>query len=192
MTNAVYARGGVPTGAIQWKALVPAVPIDLLGDEQRAALAPSQLKAEFYRVLVHRPELLTHRTAIDDLIFHTKNRLDRSDREFAALASSMVTGCKVCTSIHARFTKRLSGRGDDIDRLLANGFDEDLGGRWNQLLSASSQLAHTPSELTENDIDAMRGNGFDEEEILEVGLAAAFFAWANRSMMSLGVSTVTE
>ena len=50
-------------------------------------------------------------------------------------------------------------------------------------------LNNSPSELTEKDITALRDVGFDDGEVLEINQVCAYFSYANRTVLGLGVST---
>ena len=60
---------------------------------------------------------------------------------------------------------------------------QKLAMRYAQLLN------NAPSELAEKDIIALRDIGFDDGEILEINQVCAYFAYANRTVLGLGVST---
>ena len=48
-------------------------------------------------------------------------------------------------------------------------------------------LTRTPAEVTEADIDRLRGAGFGDQGILEINQITGFFAWCNRTVSGLGV-----
>ena len=50
------------------------------------------------------------------------------------------------------------------------------------------KLTRDPEHLTEKDIIALRKMGFGDGEILEINQVAAYFAYANRTVMGLGVN----
>ena len=91
--------------------------------------------------------------------------------------------------MHSRFAATYSKRRDDVQRLLDNGVDADLGVRWNAVVKASVALASTPIALGEEHIEELRRVGLDDAEIVDVINSAAFFNWANRLMLSLGEPT---
>ena len=91
--------------------------------------------------------------------------------------------------MHARFASTYSKRGEDVDKLLAEGVEADLGERWNALVDASVKLTSTPSEFGSEEIAALREQGLDDLAIDDLIQAAAFFNWANRLMLSVGEPT---
>jgi uncharacterized peroxidase-related enzyme len=59
-------------------------------------------------------------------------------------------------------------------------------------LAYARKLTHTPGQIEEADVDALREAGFDDGEILELNQVAAYFAYANRTVTGLGVSSKGE
>ena len=92
-----------------------------------------------------------------------------------------------CASVHARFASQFSKRKEDLDRLLAGGVEVDLGPRWNAIVAASVALSSTPIAFGAAHVETLRAAGLDDLAIADVVHGAAFFNWANRLMLSLGV-----
>jgi len=139
---------------------------------------------------VRDPEVLEARTKTDkDIFYNTADGLPRAERELAAAATSRYNGCIYCASVHSRFATTYSKRGEDVQRLLDEGVDTDLGARWNAVVKASVALASTPIAFGEAHIEELRSVGLDDAEIVDVINSAAFFNWANRLMLSLGEPT---
>ena len=53
----------------------------------------------------------------------------------------------------------------------------------------ADQLTKHPEEVVETDIKALQKSGFDDGEILEVNQVVSYFAYANRVVLGLGVTT---
>jgi alkylhydroperoxidase family enzyme len=51
------------------------------------------------------------------------------------------------------------------------------------------KLTVKQSEMSSQDIEALRAAGFDDGEILEINQVAAYFAYANRTVLGLGINT---
>lgn len=180
-------------GGVTWTPWIPDVPLADLSEEQSASLLPVQRKANYYRILAHDPAVLDARTKVDNAIFHSKGTgAPRELRELAATVSSLTVGCPICTSTHANFTAVFSKRRDDIERLVNDGIDESFGHVWDAVINASHQIAQTPTAITVADIDVLRGSGLSELEISDVIHSAAFFAWANRLLLSIGGSSLLD
>jgi alkylhydroperoxidase domain protein len=147
----------------------------------------ARAKNDYFRLLARDPEVLKARTLVDkDIFYNVAEGLPRADRELAATAASRRNGCVFCASVHSRFAAHHSKRVDDVDLLLDEGVDAELGERWNAIVAASVALTDTPSAFGEAEITRLRAVGLDDLEIADVIHGAAFFNWANRLMLSIG------
>ena len=147
----------------------------------------ARAKNDYFRLLARDPEVLRARTLVDkDIFYNVAEGLPRADRELAATAASRRNGCVFCASVHSRFAAHHSKRVDDVDLLLDEGVDADLGERWNAIVAASVALTDTPNAFGEREIAGLRAAGLDDLEIADVIHGAAFFNWANRLMLSIG------
>jgi alkylhydroperoxidase domain protein len=168
------------------------VPLDLAdaNPKQAAALEGSRGNSPYFRLLALDVDVLTERTATDRGIFYTPGGAPRADRELSAAATSRLNGCIYCASVHARLAAQLAKRPDEIDRILKNGVtpgtDNGLDERWQAVVDLAVALAPTPPTATPRHVAALRSLGLSDLEILDVMQAAAFFAWANRLMLTLG------
>jgi alkylhydroperoxidase domain protein len=150
----------------------------------------SRSKSPYFMLLARDPDILEARTKTDkDIFYNTQAGLPRAERELSATAASRHNGCIFCASVHSRFAVHHSKRIEDVQRLLDDGTNADLGKRWSAVVSASVGLTATPSEFGPQEIGRLREAGLDDLEIADVIHGAAFFNWANRLMLSLGEPT---
>lgn len=173
-------------GWVPW--LAPVAESDLTDAQRDALIEPARAKMHYFRLLARDPEALRARTLTDlDIFYNVTGGIGRAERELAAAATSRSNGCVFCASVHAAAATRESGREADVQRLLDEGVDADLGdATWNAVTAASVALAETPLAFGANDIENLRAAGLDDAEIVDVINGAAFFNWANRLMLSLG------
>jgi alkylhydroperoxidase domain protein len=151
----------------------------------------SRAKSPYFRLLVRDPAALEARTRTDkDIFYNTDAGLPRAERELAAAAASRINGCIYCASVHARFAVTYSKREADMDLLLAEGTNVELGPRWNAVVAAATALTTIPMTFGPHHIQALRDTGLDDLSITDVIGAASFFNWANRLMLSLGEPAV--
>jgi alkylhydroperoxidase domain protein len=174
-----------------WLPWLPPVPEETLTERHFAGLVDrGRSKSDYFRLLVHDPEVLGARTRTDkDIFYNTDGGLPRDARELAATAVSRRNGCIFCASVHARFAAHYSKREADVDRLLDEGVGASLTGQWQQVVGVASALTATPSDLSESGLEQLFASGYDATEVLDLIYAAAFFNWANRLMLSLGEPT---
>ena len=155
-------------------------------EEQRAVLPGQRLDSPYFRLLALDPPVLGERTATDNGIFYTEAGLPRAERELAAAVTSRVNGCIYCASVHSRSASQLSGRRDDVQRVLDEGAGVELDDRWAAVIDFAAALAVTPPAATQWHIQRLRELGVDDLAILDAVQASAFFGWANRLMLTLG------
>lgn len=144
----------------------------------------------YFTLLVRDPDILEARTKTDkDIFYNVTDGLPRAERELSATAASRSNGCIFCASVHSRFASHYSKREADVQRLLDEGVNADLGERWNAVVAASVALTATPPVFGVEHVKRLRDAGLSDEEISDVIHGAAFFNWANRLMLSLGEPT---
>jgi uncharacterized protein YciW len=61
---------------------------------------------------------------------------------------------------------------------------QDLAG-----LQYAEKLTLNPASIAEADIENMRNAGLDDGQILEINQVSAYFAYANRMVLGLGINT---
>lgn len=178
-------------GWLPW--LEPLVESELTERHRQALIEPSRAKSSYFMLLARDPDILETRTRTDkDIFYNPDGGLPRAERELAAAATSRSNGCIYCASVHARFASTYSKRRDDVQRLLDEGTNVDLGERWNAIVSASVALAATPVEFGKAHIERLRAAGLEDEAIADLINASAFFSWANRLMLSIGEPAPTK
>ncbi|MBI0487647.1 alkylhydroperoxidase domain protein, partial [Dickeya dianthicola] len=178
-------------GELGWEPWVPAKPLAAFTADEQAILARfGHTDSDYFRLLGRNLPVLEQRTLTDKGIFYTSGGLPRKDRELAAAVVSKVNGCIYCASVHARKASQLSKQDDAVQRLLDVPPGGDLAAgqdaRWQAIITFAAQLSTTPSQTNARDLARLREQGLDTLEILDLIQSAAFFAWANRLMLTLG------
>ena len=176
-----------------WTPWLEPKPIEALTDADRGALKGRRVDNPYFRLLVRDSVVLGARTRADiDIFTNEDGGLPRPERELSAAAASRTNGCLYCASVHSRAATELSGRRDDVQRLLDEGIDSEQDERWTALIEAAAALTATPSHFGPAHIAALREVGFDDQAIVDAIQSAAFFNWANRLMLSLGEPSPTS
>jgi alkylhydroperoxidase domain protein len=160
--------------------------------EQLATLDAAHGDSPYFRLLARAVGILRERSATDRGIFYTHGGLPRAERELSATAASKVNGCIFCASVHSHFASQLSKRPQDVQRVLDDGAAAELDPRWHAIVVFASALSETPSQATADSVQALRAQGLSDLEILDVIQSTAFFAWANRLMLTLGEPTASD
>ena len=134
-----------------------------------------------------------HMTLYKYVLHHPRNTLPKSYLETIGVYVSMLNDCNYCVEHHFAGLARLLAdeqRAAEIRSALENGdpaaaFEgRDLAG-----LEYAARLTTAAADLSRADIDALREAGFDDGEILELNQVSAYFAYANRTVLGLGIMT---
>jgi alkylhydroperoxidase domain protein len=177
---------------LDWLPWLEPLAIEALTERHKASLVDAvRVKSPYFRLLARDPDALRSRTLTDkDIFYNSDAGLPRAERELAAAATSRFNGCIYCASVHARFSASYSKREADVQQLLDEGVNADLGEGWNAIVAASVALSTTPITFGPQHVERLRRAGLDDLAIADVIHAAAFFNWANRLMLSLGEPAV--
>jgi len=176
---------------LKWEPWIPAKTLAEFDEQQQATLARfGHTDSDYFRLLGRNLPVLEQRTLTDKGIFYTSGGLPRKERELAATVASKVNGCVYCASVHARKAAQLSKQPEAVQRLLditpGNVLSEGQEARWQAEIDFSAALSATPPSASAAHIQRLRDIGLSELELLDLAQSTAFFAWANRLMLTLG------
>ena len=186
---------------LQWEPWIEVPAEDELTDEQRASFASkASTNSVYFRMLSLTPGVTRARSELDNAIFLPRDGMPKAERELAAAVTSKVNDCIYCASVHARKAAGFSKREEEVDALLAAQLErnadwisadlaplaEGQDERWNAIVTAAAELSRPRPALGAAHLEALRAQGLDDHEITDLLTASAFFAWANRLMLSLG------
>jgi len=146
-------------------------------------------------MLVHslRPHSMEGHIALyKNVLHHTGNTLPKWLLELVGVYVSVLNDCSYCVEHHYSGLKRLL-RDDDralkVRRALEAGQYQEFDAREQAILRYAEALTQRPASVEAALIEAMRSAGLSDGEILEVNQVTAYFAYANRTVLGLGVTT---
>jgi len=145
-----------------------------------------------------RPHTLEgHMAVYKAVLHHSSNRLPEWYLEAVGVLVSRLNGCGYCAGHHTAGLVRLlqAASLDDVAYVSAlnqNSPAEPFTQREQAGLAYARKLTHSPGQIEEADIIALRDAGYDDGEILELNQVAAYFAYANRTVTGLGVNPEGE
>ncbi len=126
------------------------------------------------------------------VLHHSANTVPKWFLETLGVLVSDLNRCHYCIEHHFAGLKRLlkdDARADAIhNAIVARSFAGVFGPREQAALAYAMKLSGDPSSVTPAHIDAMRQAGFDDGQILEINQVTAYFAYANRTVLGLGVT----
>ena len=141
-----------------------------------------------------RPHTLEGHMHLYKRVLHSnENTLPRWYLEALGVYVSHLNRCGYCFDHHMAGMSRELGNEDRSaairDAVLAGTIDHAFGGRELEGMRYAGRLTLTPSSVGESDIIAMKDAGFDDGQILEINQVVSYFAYANRTVLGLGIDT---
>ncbi|MCP4329593.1 MAG: peroxidase-related enzyme [Alphaproteobacteria bacterium] len=141
-----------------------------------------------------RPHTLDgHMTLYKYVLHHGGNTLPKVLVESIGVYVSLLNGCAYCVEHHfAGLTRLLEDAGRAAaarDALEADRPELAFTGRDLAALHYARCLTVAPATMAESSIEDLRSSGFDDGEILEINQVVAYFAYANRTVLGLGITT---
>lgn len=163
--------------------------LPLGGSDEDFPVKDNQKPNDYYRVLVHDPGSLTHRTALYDELLRGEGESTVEQREMAALAVSLTTPCDFCASVHGR-RHFLAGRDARSSVELDHGGPGAVADPLQRAVARfGPALGPARPEVPVDAVALLRAHGLSDAAIGEIGAVAAMFGWANRLMTALGDPT---
>lgn len=144
-----------------------------------------------------RPHTLVgHMSLYKNVLHHTHNTFPNWFLEFAGTYVSFLNRCDYCYEHHfAGMTRFLDDENLAEKYKIAIENDEVktvLDEAKTALIAYAKKLTLSPYLLTEDDVLKLKQLGVNDGEILEINQVTAYFNYANRTVLGLGVNTNGE
>ena len=161
---------------------------DLTPEQREAVVAfiGDSPNTDYINVLSNDLEAVKARALVHRHVYTDNAPQHGANRELGATTTSRINGCVLCASVHARMYANYSKQREVIQRFLDESVDADLPPVERAIVDVSAKLTRDPEGLTGADLRPLRELGFSDLEILDTLNYAAFFANANRLMLTLG------
>lgn len=144
-----------------------------------------------------RPATLEgHLRMYKNVLHHRQNQLPKWLLEMLGCYVSLCNQCDYCFDHHTAGLRRLLN--DEaksnlvLQALKTKKWHNLLEPRSAALLDYADRLTNSPGAMVSDDVAALRHAGLDDGEILEANQVIAYFAYANRTVLGLGVDTSGE
>lgn len=160
------------------------------------AAAPNGQVDRIMRAHSLAPATLRGHMAIYRATMHpASGELSAREREVIGTCVSIENRCKYCIEHHAAGLARHTDEetASAIRRVLETGGDgKPLTGRERAMVGYARKLTRSPWDMVEDDLTPLREAGLSDTEILELNQITAYFAYANRTVLGLGVEIEGE
>jgi len=141
-----------------------------------------------------RPHTMEGHMALYKHVLHNgANRVPTWLLEVLGVYVSLLNGCAYCVEHHFAGLARLIGDPEraaairaalEADRP-ADAFAADQVA----LFDYARALTRSPARVPRSAVEALRAAGLDDGEILEINQVVSYFAYANRTVLGLGITT---
>ena len=133
-----------------------------------------------------------HMALYKAVLHHPRNRIPKWFLVTLGVYVSLLNDCGYCVEHHFAGLRRLlndDARAAALRNALKSGSLEGVfAPREAAALSYAAALTRQPPAATEAMVEDLRRQGFDDGEILEINQVAAYFSYANRTVLGLGSS----
>ena len=147
-------------------------------------------------MLAHSPRphtLEAHMTVYKYVLHHSANELPKSFLETVGVFVSLLNGCGYCVDHHFAGLRRLLAddvRADAVFAALQGDRPEDaFDGAELAMLRYARTLTVAPGSVDAAMLEGLRAAGVDDGKILELNQVTAYFGYANRTVLGLGIDT---
>ena len=155
-----------------------------LPDDIRDMMLAVQEKAGFipnvFVTLAHRPDEFRAFFAYHDALMLRESGLSKAEREMIVVATSGANHCQYCVVAHGAILRIYAKNPHIADQVAIHHSKADISDRQKAMLDFAVKLARTPEAISENDYQTLRDQGFNDEDIWDIGAITALFALSNR------------
>ena len=148
------------------------------GDRKSFGYVPNHAK-----VFSLRPEVLETWRAFQGSI---RKNLRLKHYELITVAVAVELNCRYCILAHGAILNKNGFSVDQLRAILMNFRNAGLEPREVGMMEFARKIARSANEITQADVDELRGMGFDDVQILDMTLAATMRCFASKTFNALG------
>ena len=156
-----------------------------LPEDMRARILEVQEKAGFvpnvFLALAHRPaEWRAFMAYHDALLVKDTGTLSKGEREMIIVATSAANRCLYCVVAHGAILRVYEKKPLIADQVAVNHRKADITPRQRAMLDFAMKVCLDSAAVEEADFETLRGHGFGDDDIWDIGAITAFFGLSNR------------
>ena len=141
-----------------------------------------------------RPHTMAgHMSLYKHVLHHPHNTIAKWFLETIGVYVSILNECQYCIEHHYSGLTRLlrdDARARAIRDALASGdWGPVFDGKQRAALGYAGKLTENPADVSADDVRRLRDSGWEDGRILEINQVTAYFNYANRTVLGLGVRT---
>lgn len=162
----------------------PVPDLDSLEPDIRDRIDAVHEKAGFipnvFLTLAHRPAEFRAFFDYHDALMLKDGGLTKAEREMIVVATSSVNDCHYCVIAHGAILRIYAKNPLIADQVAVNFAKADITPRQKAMLAFAVKVTRNPGEIDDEDYSVLRGHGFDDEDIWDIGAITGFFGLSNR------------
>jgi len=154
----------------------------ILAVQEKSGFVPN-----VFLTLAHRPEEFRAFFAYHDALMEKESGLSKAEREMIVVATSGANQCHYCVVAHGAILRIRAKNPLLADQVAINYRKADITSRQKAMLDFALKVATESYRVADADFDALRAQGFSDEDIWDIGAVSAFFALSNRLANMIGM-----
>lgn len=162
----------------------PVPELSELPDDIRERIEAVSAKSGFipnvFLGFAHRPDEFRAFMAYHDVLMEKDSGLTKGERELIVVATSARNDCLYCVVAHGAIARIRMKNPLIADQVAMNYRKADLTDRQKAMIEFAIKVCERSSEIADADFEVLRGHGFSDEDIWDIGAIASFFALSNR------------
>ena len=133
-----------------------------------------------------------HMALYKNVLHHSRNTLPKWLLEAIGVCVSIINQCEYCIEHHYEGMRKLI-QDDQRSQSIRKALEEDdpskvFDSKELATMNYVIKLTNNPHDISPEDIEKLRINNVEDGEILEINQVAAYFAYANRMVLGLGIN----
>ena len=151
------------------------VRLRILAVQEKSGFVPNVFLA-----LAHRPEEFRAFFAYHDALMEKPGGLTKAEREMIVVATSGANRCQYCVVAHGAILRIRAKDPRVADQVAINYRKADISPRQKAMLAFALKVALESHAVEDADLEALKAQGFSEDDVWDIAAIAAFFALSNR------------
>jgi uncharacterized peroxidase-related enzyme len=147
----------------------------ILAVQEKSGFVPNVFLA-----LAHRPDEFRAFFAYHDALMEKQGGLSKAEREMIVVATSGANDCQYCVVAHGAILRIRAKNPLVADQVAVNYRKADITPRQRAMLDFAMKVALDSGAIGEADFEALRAQGFSQDDGWDIVAIAAFFAMSNR------------
>jgi len=143
--------------------------------QEKAGFIPN-----IFLALAHRPDEFRAFFSYHDALMEKSDGLTKAEREMIVVATSGINQCTYCVVAHGAILRIREKNPLIADQVATNYRKADITAKQSLMLDFAVKMSQKAHKISDSDMQTLRENGFDMEEIWDIGSIVALFALSNR------------